>query len=166
MNSTITFNIDHKAGTLFIMKIFTVPVEDVWSHFTQAALLDQWWAPQPWQCETMQLDFRPEGIWRYAMVSPAHEKHYGGAKFNEIKHHRSFDYIDFFSDSEGNINTDLPSTKSLIGFTGVAEGTKLTINNHFNSPAEMQQLLDMGVEEGLKSALNQLEDLLNKKRLM
>ena len=61
------------------------------------------------------------------------------------------------------MNTALPTTKSLIGFTGVAQGTKLTINNHFNSPAEMLQILGMGAEQGFTAALNQLEKLLNKK---
>ena len=78
-------------------------------------------------------------------------------------YHRSFDWTDFFADETGNINTELPSVKWLIGFTGVQEGTKLTINIHFHSTDEMQQLLDMGFEADFKMRLTQLEALLNQK---
>ncbi|MCB4236054.1 hypothetical protein LDL59_16030 [Kaistella anthropi] len=51
----------------------------------------------------------------------------------------------------------------LIGFTGVEEGTKLTINIHFNSENDMKTILEMGFEEGFKMGLNQLAELINEK---
>lgn len=163
METKIIFTKDKKAATIYIMKVFHCSVDEVWNHFTQADLLNKWWAPKPWKCETLKMEFEPGGFWYYAMIGPENEKHFGGAKYHEINYHRSFDFTDFFTDENGNMNTALPTTKSLIGFTGVAQGTKLTINNHFNSPAEMLQILGMGAEQGFTAALNQLEKLLNKK---
>ena len=163
MESGIKFNIDEKAATIYVMKVFHTTVDEVWNHFSKKELIDQWWAPSPWKCETLKMNFEPEGIWNYEMIDPDGENYFAGVHYHEINFHRSFDWTDFFTDENGMINTDLPSVNWLIGFTGVEEGMKLTININFQSTEEMLQLLEMGFEESLKSGLAQLEDLLNKK---
>ena len=66
----------------------------------------------------------------------------------------------FFTDENGNKNREFPTTNWLIGFTGVEEGVKLTVNLHFASEKEMNAILEMGFEEGFKATLNQLEETL------
>ena len=163
METKIIFNTDDKSATIYIMKVFQNDVSVVWDHFTKAELLDLWWAPQPYQCETLNMEFKPEGFWNYAMIGPNNEKNYSAVQFHEINYHRSFDYSAYFTDEKGNRNPQFAPSNWLIGFTGVQEGTKLTINIHFSSTDEMQKLLSMGFEDGLKMTLNQLEDLLNQK---
>lgn len=163
MNTPIVFNKDLDAYSIFVMKVFPAEVTEVWDHFTQADLLDRWWAPQPWKCETVNLDFREGGTWNYAMIGPQNEKQFAGANYHEINFHRSFDWTDHFSDENGQMNTALPTVKWLFGFTGVEEGTKLTVNIHFNSAEDLNQLLELGFEEGFSTALNQLEGVLSKK---
>ena len=51
-------------------------------------------------------------------------------------------------------------SKWLIDFTGVDEGTKVTVNIHFQSIEAMNQQIEMGFEEGFKTGLNQLEEIL------
>lgn len=164
METTITFNIDDKAATIFIMKTFDAEVEEVWKHFTEADLLDQWWAPKPWKCETLEMDFQPQGFWRYAMVGPENERHYSKVTFNDITFHRSISQRCTFTDESGNEKPGMPAENWLIGFTGVQEGTKLTVNLHYHSLEEMTKMLEMGFEGGFKRGLNQLEEILNKKR--
>ena len=56
----------------------------------------------------------------------------------------------------------MPTVNWLIGFTGIEQGTKLTVNIYFNSLKEMNQMLEMGFEEGFKMGLNQLEEVFGK----
>jgi Fe2+ transport system protein FeoA len=42
----------------------------------------------------------------------------------------------------------------------VEEGTKVTINIHYQSQEIMQKMMDMGFEGGFKMGLNQLEEIL------
>jgi uncharacterized protein YndB with AHSA1/START domain len=163
MENKIIFNKDDNSATFYIMKVFNVEVSEVWNHFTKAELIDQWWAPNPWKCKTLNMDFTPEGFWNYAMISPENEKNFSGVQFHEINFHRSFDYSAFFTDANGNINKKLSSSNWLLGFTGVEEGTKLTVNIHFKTTDDMTAILEMGFEDGFKMGLNQLENLLNKK---
>lgn len=161
MTNELVFNRDYDAAQVFVMKVFPQDVTTVWEFFTRAELLDQWWAPRPWKCETSNLDFTEGGKWIYAMVGPEGEKHFAGANYHEINWHRSFDWTDYFMDQNGEIDHNLPEVKWLFGFTGVEEGTKLTINIHFADSSEMTQLLEMGFEQGFTAGLNQLEELLN-----
>ena len=163
MNSEIKFNKDENAATIYGMKVYKNIPEEIWAYFTQSELVDQWWAPEPWKCETSHLNFEQGGDWNYALVSPEEEKYFGSVRYHEINSGRSFDWTKTFTGEHGNRNQNIPSSNWLMGFTGVDDGTKLTINIHFNSLAEMQKLLEMGFEEEFKSRLNQLEDLLNEK---
>lgn len=156
----ITFNEDFDSSSVYVMKIYKTEVSKVWDYFTQSALLDLWWAPKPWKCETKEQDFKKDGTWLYSMVGPQGERHYSLLKYGEITEHRSFDGIDAFCDENGKINEDFPQAKWLLGFTGVEEGTKVTINIHLQSQEALKQLLEMGFEEGFKTGLNQLEEIL------
>ncbi|KFF08987.1 SRPBCC family protein [Chryseobacterium luteum] len=160
MESNIIFNKDFESNTVYVMKIYDADVSKVWDYFTKSELLDQWWAPKLWKCETVKQDFKQGGIWHYAMAGPEGEKMYAQVKYGEITEHRSFDGVDSFCDENGNINENFGQSNWLFGFTGVEEGTKVTVNIHFPSTEAMKQMLEMGFEEGFKMGLTQLAEIL------
>ncbi|ROI02260.1 MULTISPECIES: SRPBCC domain-containing protein [unclassified Chryseobacterium] len=160
MGSNIVFNKDFDSNTAYVMKIYNADVSKVWDYFTLSELLDQWWGPKPWRCETIHQDFKEGGIWLYAMAGPDGEKHYSQSQYGEIMEHRSLDWMSAFCDEKGTINEDFPRSKWLIGFTGVEEGTKVTVNIHYQSAEVMKKMFDMGFEEGFTMGLNQLEEII------
>ncbi|MFC5874763.1 Uncharacterized conserved protein YndB, AHSA1/START domain [Chryseobacterium arachidis] len=160
MKSEIIFNKDFDSLSVYVMKIYDAEVSKVWDYFTKSELLDHWWAPKPWKCETKRQDFKEGGVWLYSMIGPEGERHYAQVKYGEIMEHRSFDGTDTFCDENGNVNPDFSESKWLFGFTGVEEGAKVTVNIHFESEQAMKQMLEMGFEEGFKMGLNQLEEIL------
>lgn len=160
MESDIIFNKDFDSNSAYVMKIYDADVSTVWNHFTRAELLDQWWGPKPWRCETLKHDFKENGIWLYTMIGPNGEKAgYSRTKYGEIMEHRSFDWMSAFSDENGNVAEDAPQSKWLFGFTGVKEGTKVTVNIHYQSQEIMKKMMDMGFEGGFSMGLNQLEEI-------
>jgi len=161
MSSTIVFNQDFRAKSIYVMKIYHAKSAKVWDYFTKPELLDLWWAPKPWVCETDTLNFEEGGVWLYSMNGPEGEKIFSLVKYGEINEHRSFDGVDAFCDADGNVDTKFPQTQWLIGFTGTEEGTKVSVNIHFQSEDDMKKQLEMGFEEGFKMGLNQLEDIFN-----
>ncbi|AZA78856.1 SRPBCC domain-containing protein [Chryseobacterium sp. G0186] len=161
MESNIIFNKDFDSNSVYVMKIYDADVSTVWSYFTQSELLDQWWGPKPWKCETLNQDFKEGGVWLYSMVGPNGEKAYSQSKYGEIMEHRSLDWISAFCDEKGNVNEDFSGSKWLIGFTGVEEGTKITVNIHYQSQEVMKKMLDMGFEGGFTMGLNQLQEILD-----
>ncbi len=162
MSSEIVFNKDSDIG-FYVMKVYKADVSILWDYFTKSELIDQWWAPKPWKCETEKMDFRENGIWFYAMKGPDGEKEFSLASYGEIMPHRSISWTDAFADDKGKVKPDLPQTTWLIGFTGIDEGTRMTFNLHFNSQEKQNQLIEMGFEDGFKMGLNQLEEILEEK---
>lgn len=87
MNNTIfTAN----ENILKVERTFNAPIELVWRAWTEAELLDQWWAPKPWKSETSHMDFSEGGYRLYAMVGPEGEKHLGRTDYRSIDVHVQF----------------------------------------------------------------------------
>lgn len=157
------FNVDERENTIFFSKIYSADATTVWNYYTKPELLEQWWMPQPWQAKVLSQDFSEGGKILYAALGPKGEKQYSGSTYNEIHQNRSLSITDYFTDESGNIKSEMPVTEWLVGFTGVEEGTKVTINMHFKSAEDLKQTLDMGFREGLLQAAEHLENLLQSK---
>ena len=74
------------------------------------------------------------------------------------------EYLDFFATSQGEKDTSLPGMQILIDFTSEsAQRTLVTSTSIFPTKDAAQQALDMGVEAGMNSTLDQLDSLLKQK---
>src|SRR5690554_8061370 len=69
-NLLFDFTIDRKNNRIQVTREFNAGRQLVWDAWTQAEMLDQWWAPKPYLAETKSLDLRVGGTWLYAMVGP------------------------------------------------------------------------------------------------
>ncbi len=156
------FNVDERENTIFFSKIYSADVTTVWNYYTKPDLFEQWWMPKPWKAEVISQDFSEGGKIFYAAVGPNGERHYSGGTYNEIHQNSSILMTDYFADEAGNINSEMPITDWLIGFTGVEEGTKVTVNMHFKSAEDLQKTLDTGFREGLMQAAEQLAEILQR----
>ena len=158
MNET-KFTVDK--NTLTVIRTFDTSIELVWSTWTEADLLDQWWAPKPWKSETSYMDFSVGGYRLYAMIGPGGEKHLGRTDYREINLHQNFAGEDSFCDNDGNINPELPIAKFQNQFEAHSSRTILTIITEYSSEAHLQQVIQMGMKEGLSMAFDNLDAVLN-----
>ena len=68
---------------------------------------------------------------------------------------------DGFSDDSGKPNDKMPVTTSIVTLTERSGGgTVMTIESRFPSVEAMEQLAEMGMEEGLKAAMGQMDAIL------
>lgn len=154
------FNIDENALTIFFSKIYSADVTTVWDYYTKPELLEQWWMPKPWKAEVISQDFRDGGNMRYVGVGPNNEKHFAGTDYHEIRQNRSISMTDYFTDENGNPDSQMPVAEWLIGFTGVEEGTKITVNMHYKTLEDLRKTIEMSFKEGVLQAAEQLEEIL------
>ncbi len=155
----IVRNLEEKS--LLVSRAFNAPLANVWRAFTESELLDQWWAPAPWCAETKSMDFSVGGYWHYAMISPENQQHWGRMDYLAIDHHKSFRLEDGFCDEEGNINPALPVSKGQITFTETAGGTRVEFRMVYPTEADLQKIIEMGVEQGIAACFDQLGILLS-----
>lgn len=156
---------DLKERSILVSRNFNAPLANVWRAFTESELLDQWWGPAPWRAETKRMNFTEGGYWLYAMVSPENQKHWGRMNYLAISHHRSIDIEDLFSDEEGNTNDQLPVSKGQNLFTVTADGTRVDFKMRYPTDEALQQIVEMGFEQGIMACMDQLEHLLTQNKI-
>lgn len=159
MNNTIfTAN----GSILKVERTFNAPIALVWRAWTEADLLDQWWAPEPWKSETSHMDFSEGGHRLYAMVGPEGEKHLARTDYKSISHHHEFSGHDSFCDEKGDINPEMPVSKFNNNFEDANQKTYVTIISEYASEEHLQQVIQMGMKEGLSMAFDNLDSTLDK----
>src|ERR1700681_3689497 len=62
------FIIDKTTKTVFVNREFAADLSLVWDAFTKQEILDQWWAPKPFESRTKFMNFEVGGRRFYAMV--------------------------------------------------------------------------------------------------
>ncbi|UKN01208.1 SRPBCC domain-containing protein [Paracrocinitomix mangrovi] len=149
-----------KENVLTVERTFNAPIKLVWRAWTEAELLDQWWAPTPWKSETAKMDFSEGGSRLYAMVGPEGEKHWGLTEFTSIKPVTHFSGQDVFCDENGEPNREMPVAKFSNDFNENNNQTTVIMVTHYASADDLKTVIEMGMKEGLTMALNQLEDIL------
>ncbi len=155
------FHINKEAGTMTVQRTFAAPVATVWAAYTQSDLLDQWWAPRPWKARTREMQFEEGGHWIYAMVGPAGETHWGKVQYRTIRPQESFTATDAFTDADGQPNEQLPQAKWEVRFSAPDDQhTLVETTVTYDSPAQLDAILQMGMQEGLTQAMQGLDELL------
>ena len=75
-NLLFDFTVDKASKTVYVTREFAANLSLVWDAFTKKEILDQWWAPKPWESRTKFMNFEVGGRRFYAMVSPEGQEHW------------------------------------------------------------------------------------------
>ncbi len=161
-NLQFDFLVDKEKNTLTIKREFRANRKLVWDAYTKSELLEQWFAPKPLTAKTKSMDFREGGCWIYAMIEPNGTEYWGRMDYLKIDPEKSYNGLDAFSDENGTINPDLPRAKWDVSFSDLAENTLVQNVVTYNSLADLETVIQMGMKEGLTSTLERLDDLLLK----
>ncbi|WP_067151408.1 SRPBCC family protein [Pseudotamlana agarivorans] len=154
------FLVNKKDNTLTIVREFNAERELVWDCYTKSELLEKWFAPKPLTAKTKMMDFKEGGYWLYAMIEPNGTEHWGRTDFTEIKPIDYYKSLDGFCDKNGNLNPALPRAKWHVSFLDLNEKSKVETIVTYNSLKDLETIIEMGMEDGLKSTLVRLDELL------
>ena len=72
----------------------------------------------------------------------------------------TIEFDDGFADETGMPEPSLPTIHERVELQPSEQGTHMVLTSHFDSLEDMQQLLDMGADEGTREAIEQMDDLL------
>ncbi len=158
--TVLTSVTDPQALTLTVTARFAAPPERVWTVFSDPRRLERWWGPPTWPATFVDHDFRPGGRARYYMTGPGGEKAHGWWRFVSIDEPSALEFEDGFSDDTGTPDPDMPTVHARVSLQRDDEGTLLTLVSRFPSAQALEQLVGMGMEEGMKQALGQVDAIL------
>ena len=152
---------DLAAHTMTVVAEYDAPVERVWQLYADPRQLERFWGPPTWPATVGDHDLRPGGRVTYVMTGPDGDTSGGYWDVLEVDAPRRFVVDDGFADTAGQPNTELPTTRMELE---LAErdggGTTMTIRSTFPSTEAMQQMIEMGMEEGLREAMGQIDGVL------
>ena len=151
---------DKDALSLTVIGEYPVPVERLWAAYADPRQLERFWGPETWPATFTRHDMAVGGRSEYHMRGPDGTVSRGWWRYLAVEPPRRIEVEDGFAHDDGRPNEDMPSMRMSIAFEPVSAGSRLTIVTHFTSLEAMEQLVQMGMIEGLQSALGQLDGVL------
>src|SRR5690349_8057453 len=151
---------DAEALTLTVVGEYPVPVERLWAAYADPRQLERFWGPETWPATFMRHDMTAGGRSEYAMTGPDGSTSRGWWRFLAVEPGRRFEVEDGFAHEDGRPNDEMPSMRMVFTFEPTAAGSRVTSVTHFASLEAMERLVEMGMVEGLKSAMGQLDGVL------
>ncbi len=151
---------DTDALTLTVVAEFPAPVERLWEAYVDPRQLERFWGPPTWPATFTRHDAAPGGRSAYTMTGPEGETHGGYWEWLTVEPLKGFEVRDGFSLPDGEPNPDLPSMRMEFVFEAEAEGSRVTTTTYFASLTELEQLLEMGMDEGMREAMGQMDAVL------
>lgn len=146
--------------TLTIVADFAAPVERVWQIYADPRQLEKIWGPPEYPATVVDHDLRPGGRVTYFMTGPDGDKYSGYWQITAVDEPRSFSFDDGFAHPDFSPDPNLPVSKNVFTFSAHQGVTRSTFVSTYDSTEALQQILDMGVEEGATSAANQIDAVL------
>ncbi len=159
--SAITFVNEPELLTLTATVELDAALEDVWQLWANPRLLERWWGPPTYPATFVDHDLTPGGRISYYMTGPDGEEPHGWWRVLEVEPNRRIELEDGFADEQGMPDPDMPVTLMVVTFQQVDERrTTMVMSSTFPSMEAMQQLVDMGMEDGMRAALGQIDAVL------
>jgi uncharacterized protein YndB with AHSA1/START domain len=158
MTTTVSHTVE--PPVLVVERVFNAPRELVFKAFTEPERLARWFGPAGWTLPVCTVDLRVGGIWHYCMRGPNGEESWGRAVYREITPPTRLVYADAFSDATGTVDERLPQTVVTIDFLAEDGKTRLVNRSEFGSAGDLQQVIAMGVEQGMRETWERLDALL------
>ncbi len=151
---------DTDALTLTAIGDFPVSVARLWEAWVNPRKIECFWGPPQWPATFIEHDVRVGGMSRYFMTGPEGQTSFGMWFFDEVEEGHRFVIRDCFSDEHGTPVDTFPTTVMEIVFLETPSGSRFVQTSRFASVAAMEQLVAMGMVEGLTVALSQMDDVL------
>lgn len=145
---------------LIITAEFAAPVERVWQVYADPRQLEKVWGPPGYPATVVEHELAPGGRVHYFMTGPEGEKFPGYWRVTAVEELRSIEFFDGFADTDFNPVETMPESRNVYSFTPTEQGTKVVYSAVYESAEALRQVLEMGMEEGSREAINQIDELL------
>jgi uncharacterized protein YndB with AHSA1/START domain len=151
---------DLDRNTMTVTAEFAADVDRVWALYADPRRLERHWGPPGWPATFVRHELVPGARSHYFMSGPDGERADGMWIVREVDAPRSFEVDDAFADEQGEPKTETGFVRMRAEFTPVEGGTRVRFVSTFESTEQLQQMLDMGMEQGMTLAMGQIDDLL------
>ena len=146
--------------TLTVVADFAATPEQVWELWSDARKLERWWGPPTYPATFQRHDFVVGGESRYFMTGPNGESPRGWWRMQVIDKPRRLEFENGLAGDDGEPVPGVEPAPGYVTFETHAGGTRMTAVTQFVDVEQMDKLLGMGMQEGMKQAVGQMDGLL------
>jgi uncharacterized protein YndB with AHSA1/START domain len=152
---------DPEALTMTITADLDATVERAWQLWADPRQLERWWGPPTYPATVVDHDLEPGGRITYFMTGPEGDKAHGWMQFLAVEPPNRLELKDGFADDSGAPNDAMPTMTMVVTFAERDGGTVMAIETRFPSLQAMEQLVSMGMDEGMAGAMGQIATILS-----
>ncbi len=151
---------DPEALTMTVVADFAAPLRRLWDAYLDPRRLEQFWGPPTYPAVFTRHDGCTGGRSEYRMTGPGGEVSHGYWEWVAVDELKSFEVRDGFANPDGTANADLPSMRMVFSFEATPGGSRVSTVTHFGSATQLEELLAMGMEQGMTEAMGQIDTVL------
>jgi uncharacterized protein YndB with AHSA1/START domain len=152
---------DSEALTMTINAQFDAPIERVWEMWESPRLLERWWGPPTYPATVVDHDLSPGGGVSYFMTGPEGDRSCGWWRVLSVNAPHRLEFENGFADESGKPNHGMPTMIIRVALSEEPAGvTRMSIETAYPSLEAMEQMMTMRMEEGMMSAISQIDDIL------
>ena len=153
---------DPQTLTMIITSELEAPVERAWQLWSDPRQLERWWGPPTYPSTFVDHDLSPGGKVNYFMTGPEGDQPRGWWRIADVEAPHRLTFDDGFSDADGNPDASMPTMSITVVLRERAGGgTRMDIETTFPTLESMEQMISMGMEEGMVGAVGQMDDILS-----
>ncbi len=152
---------DPQNRTMVLEAEFEASPDRVWQLWADPRQLERWWGPPTYPATVTAHDLRAGGRVEYHMTGPEGDQPKGYWEVDEVEPPRRLVFRDGFANDDGTPNPAFPESTGRVSIEAIGGGrTRMTIESEFPTVEAMEQVLAMGMEEGLTQAVGQIDAIL------
>ena len=141
---------------ILITREFDAPRELVFRAYTEPDLVRRWWPGRRGEMKVCEIDLRPGGRWRYAMVAEGGFDVAFHGEYREVVPGEKVVFTEIFELPDGTFSEATTNTAT---FTEEDGRTTLRLLTETSSREVRDMILQSGMEGGVQEGLDILEEL-------
>jgi uncharacterized protein YndB with AHSA1/START domain len=146
--------------TMTVTAEYDVTADRAWQLWADPRQLERWWGPPTYPATVAEHELEPGGHVSYSMTGPEGDQPHGWWKVLDVEPPRLLVFEDGFADDTGAPDDAMPVMVMRVEITDRPGGVTMTITTRFPSLEAMEQLLGMGMAEGMQEAVGQIDGVL------
>lgn len=158
--SVISVNKDPERLLLEVVAEFEADAARVWRVWEDPRQLERWWGPPTYPATFERHEFEPGGQVRYFMTGPEGDKARGWWRITDVDAPRRLEFDDGFAGDDGEPSGFLGTTHCVVTLEESGGRTRMTMRSSFESLEQLEKMVEMGMEEGLREAVGQIDAVL------
>lgn len=149
------------AAQLTLVAELAAPLPTAWNLYAEQQLVEKWWGPPGYPATFSNHELEPGSTVNYFMTGPDGEEYHGLWQVLDVVPQQSIHFTDRFADSHGQVDDALPASDVVVTFESLdGNRSRITTVTTMDSRANLEEVLNMGAEEGTVQAMNQMDALI------